>query len=474
MTTSNNDVKPAQSEEPSLIKMVMFSTGYFLNIFLMVAFNNYVWQFYEGELGLISIVALWPIYMAIANAIYTIWSMLINPVMGYLTDRPFKWTKKRGFHTPWIIIGGIPTIILFFFLFTPPQVIGIESILPILIYYIIIVFLYDLSYSLLQTHSFGAFGAHFRGDKSRRKGGVLTQIFTFIANFLAITIWSQIIDPGNPTSFTIAAFISIIILLCSFAVFIPGAKEDNVIKERFSVGHDDSDKISFLKTMKICLKQKNFMLAVFSYLTFMVSFGLMSMNTVNFVDDVLQEGQYIRSIGSILMLLSSFVTIPIWARFAKKIGHSRTYTIGLASYGVSLLFYIFIADAFQYYLISIFMGISGSSFLIMVSPVFADCYDEIAVKIKKHQQTTLIGIRNVFIRSSIMIQSFIIAIIHALTLYNPINVSHQYNALLGLRIIQGLLPFIVCSVGALIFYKWYDLKGTKKQEVTRKLRELGL
>ena len=120
------------------------------------------------------------------------------------------------------------------------------------------------------------------------------------------------------------------------------------------------------------------------------------------------------------------------------------------------------------------MGISGSSFLIMVSPVFADCYDEIAVKIKKHQQTTLIGIRNVFIRSSIMIQSFIIAIIHALTLYNPINVSHQYNALLGLRIIQGLLPFIVCSVGALIFYKWYDLKGTKKQEVTRKLRELGL
>ncbi len=474
MKTPNNDVNQAHPDEPSLIKMILFSTGYFLNTYLMIAFNNYVWTFYEGELGLISIVSLWPIYMAIANTLYTIWGMLINPVIGYLTDKPFKWTKKRGFHTPWIIIGAIPTIILFFFLFTPPQVSGIESALPILIYYIIIVFLYDTSYSLLQTHSFGAFAAHFRGDTTRRKGGILTQTFTFIANFLAITIWSLVIDPGNPTSFTIAAFISIIILLCSLAVFIPGSKEDKVIKERFIVGHENSEKTSFFKTMKMGIKQKNFMLAVFTYLTFMIAFGLMSMNAVNFVDDVLQEGQYIRSIGSILMLLSSLITMPIWACLAKRIGHSNTYAIGLASYGVSLLLNLFIVNAFQFYLTSILNGVSGSLFLIMLSPVLADCYDEIAVKTKKHHQTTLLGIRNFFVRTSVIIQSFTIAIIHALTFYDPLDVSHQVNALVGLRIIQGLVPFVFCSMGALIFYKWFDLKGIKKQEVTRKLRELGL
>jgi len=474
MKTSNNDANPAQPEEPSLIKMVMFSTGYFLNTYLMIAFSNYVWTFYEGELGLISIVPLWPIYLAIATTIYIIWSIIINPVIGYLTDKPFKWTKKRGFHTPWIIIGGIPTIILFFFLFTPPQVSGIESVLPILIYYIIIVLLYDMSYSLLQTHSFGAFAAHFRGDANRRKGGVLTQIFTFLANFLAITAWSLVIDPGNPTSFTIAAFISIIILLCSFLVFIPGSKESKAIKERFIVGYDTSDKTSFFKTMKMAMKQKNFMLVVFSYLTFMISFGLMSMNSVNFVNDVLQEEQYIRSIGSVLMLLSSFLTMPIWARLAKKIGHSSTYAIGLAFYGITLLLNLIIVNAFQFYLTNILNGVSGSLFMIMLSPVFADCYDEIAVKTKKHHQATLIGVRNLFVRTSVMFQSFIIAIIHALTFYNPLNVSHQFDALIGLRIIQGLIPFIVCIVGAIVFYKWFDLKGIKKQEVTRKLRELGL
>ena len=112
--------------------------------------------------------------------------------------------------------------------------------------------------------------------------------------------------------------------------------------------------------------------------------------------------------------------------------------------------------------------------MIMLSPVFADCYDEIAVKTKKHHQATLIGIRNLFVRTSVMFQSFVIAIIHALTIYNPLDISHQPGALVGLRIIQGLVPFIFCSVGALIFYKWFDLKGIKKQEITRELRELGL
>jgi Na+/melibiose symporter-like transporter len=474
MKTSNNDSNQVQPVEPSLTKMVMFSTGYFLNTFLMIAFNSYVWTFYEGELGLISIAPLWPIYMAIANTIFTLWSILINPVISFLTDKPFKWTKKRGFHTPWIIIGAFPTIILFFFLFTPPLVLGIESILPILIYYIIFVFLYDMSYSLLQSHSFGAFAAQFRGDKTRRKGGIVTQVFTFIANFLAITIWSLIIIPGNPASFTFAAFISIIILLCSLAIFIPGSKESKAIKERFIVGYKNSEKVSFFKTMKMGMKQKNFMLVVFSYLTFMISFGLMSMNTVNFIDDVLQEGQYIRSIGSILMFLSSFLTMPIWARLAKRIGHSNTYVIGLASYGISLLLNLFIVNAFQFYLTSILNGVSASLYLIMLSPVFADSYDEIAVKTKKHHQTTLIGIRNLFVRTSVVFQSFVIAIIHALTIYDPLDVSHQQDALVGLRIIQGFIPFIFCSVGALIFYKWYDLKGIKKQELVRKLQELGL
>jgi Na+/melibiose symporter-like transporter len=461
-----------ETQKSSNVKLFTFSMGYFLNIFVMVAFNSYVWTFYEVELGLISIESLWPIYMAIANILYTLWSMITNLLIGYFTDRPLRWTKKRGFHTPWIIIGGVPTIIFFFFFFTPPKVIGIESAIPILVYYILIVCLFDISYSLLQTHSFGSFGAQFRGDKERVKAGFSTQIFTFIANFLAITIWSQIIVSENIRSFKIAALVSVIILSVSFLVFIPGSRETDEIKERFIIGYENAEKITFFKTMKIVIKQKNFMLALFTYILFMIAMGLVSMNSFNFVDDVLDSEQEIRTVESLLMLISSLVSMPIWFNLTKKIENSTMYSLGLIIFGFIIFFNLFIVNIFQFYLTAIFRGAAIAMFLIMLSPIFADCYDEIAVKTQKHQQATLLGIRNFFLKISVAIQSLIIAFIHIITAYEPVTPSRK--ALLGLRLIQGLFPFLFCIIGAIIFYKWFDLKGKKKQELMQKLHDMGL
>ena len=474
MNISKGSIQPNNNEEPNTLKIIMFSMGYFFNGFLIVAFNNFVWHYYESELGLIDIISFWPIYMAVVNVIFTIFSMISSPIVGYITDKPNKYTKKLGFHTPWILIGGIPTIIFFFLIFTPPAVTGVESIFPILLYYLIIVFIYDISNSLFQTHTFGAFAAHFRSDKTRRKAGMITQIFIFIANFLTITLWSQIIVPGNRYSFTIAAFLSILILSISLAILIPGSRETIEIKERFIRGHETTEKKSFIWTMKMAIKQKNFMLAVITYVIFMIALGLMSMNTINFVDDVLQQEQVIRTIGSIYMLISSIVTMPIWIYVASKIGHSRLYTIGLLAFGSSLFISSFIRNAFGFYLVNLLSGISVAMFTIMLSPVLADCYDEITVKTKKHHEATLVGFRNVFIRISLLIQSFIVAIIHEITFYNPNSPTHSQNALLGLRLIQGVIPFLFCVIGAIIFYKWYDLKGQKKEDIMKKLKELGL
>lgn len=474
MNPLEKGVKSSKVEDTNTKKMIMFSLGYFFNAFMIVAFNNYVWTYYEGELGLINITALWPIYLAIANVIFTIWSMVTNPLIGYLTNKPMKWTRKRGFHSPWIIISGVPTIILFLLLFTPPIVMGFESVLPILIYYLVISCLYDTAYSLFQIHSFGAFPAHFRGDLTRRKAGAITQVFTFSANFFVIMIWSQIIILGDKTSFTIAAFVSTICLAVSLVIFIPGSKESDEIKERFILGYETTEKMSFLSTLKMAIKQKNFMLVIVAYLSFMIALGLTSMNAVYFVDAVLQEEQDIRTIGSLFMVCSSFLTMPLWIRVAKKIGHSRAFTIGLIFMGVSYLLYLFIIDVIGFYLASILNGIAFTMYLIMLSPIFADSYDEITVKTKKHHETTLVGIRNSFIRISLTIQSFIIAIIHTITVYNPNDPIHSREALLGLRLIQGLFPFIFCLIGALIFYKWFDMKGKKKQDIMKKLQEMGL
>lgn len=474
MKSEENSQKSTQIKDPSFGKILLFSMGYFFSGFLIVGFGSFVWHYYEAELNIISITSLWPILLAIINVIYTIFSMVANPIVGYFTDRPMKWTRKWGYHTPWIIIGGIPASLLFFLFFLPHNITGIDSVLPILIYYLIILCLYDLSNSLYQTHSFGAFPAHFRGDKNRRIAGTITQIFIFLANFVATTLWSQIIVPGVAITFTIAGFFSFIIIIISLLFFIPGSKESESLKEQFILGYETSEKRSFFKTMILGIKQKNFMLVILTYICFMVSLGLMSMNSVNFIDDVLNEPQTIRSWGSIIMLISSIATIPLWILVAKKLGHSNTYVIGLIFFGVNFLSNMFISNALGYYIVTLISGTSAAMFTIMLSPVFADCYDEVTVKTKKHLEATLIGVRNFFLKISVSIQSFIVALVHSFTFYNPNAPIHTENVILGLRMISGLFPFFICVFGALIFYKWFDLKGEKKQVIMEKLQELGI
>jgi len=210
----------------------------------------------------------------------------------------------------------------------------------------------------------------------------------------------------------------------------------------------------------------------------MIAMGLISMNSVNFIKDVFPDDvflgtvQGIRTIESSLMLLSSLITIPIWFKVAKKIDHSTLYSLGLFFFGLVVLCNFFIMNPLQLFIVGFLRGIVMAMFLIMLSPIFADVYDEIAVKTQKHHQATLLGIRNFFVKISVTIQSFIVASIHIITLYDPVNPSGL--GIFGIRLIQGILPFIFCIIGALIFYKWYDLKGKKKQEVMQKLHEMGL
>jgi len=225
--------------------------------------------------------------------------------------------------------------------------------------------------------------------------------------------------------------------------------------------------------MKIAIKQKNFVLTLFTYILFMIAMGLVSMNSLNFVYDVLQqEEQKIRIFESFLMFISSIVTMPLWYFVTKKIENSTMFSLGLITFGFVILFNLFIVNVFQFLISAIFRGAAIAMFLIMLSPIFADCYDEIAVKTKKHQQATLLGVRNFFLKISVIVQSLIIAIIHIITAYDPSTPSGE--ALFGLRLIQGLFPFLFCILGALIFYKWYDLKGKKKQEIMEQLHKMGL
>jgi len=63
---------------------------------------------------------LWQIFIIVV--INTLWAGLNDPLIGWITDRNFKWTRKWGRRFPWITIGGALLIFSYTLIFTPPNV----------------------------------------------------------------------------------------------------------------------------------------------------------------------------------------------------------------------------------------------------------------------------------------------------------------------------------------------------------------
>ena len=105
MSTETTDTPVFKKDIVSKKKMASFSVGPFMNSFILSTFQLLIFYYYEVELGLATFL------VGLSFVIYAIWNMINDPLIGYLTDKPMRWSKKYGMRTPWVLIGAIFSII---------------------------------------------------------------------------------------------------------------------------------------------------------------------------------------------------------------------------------------------------------------------------------------------------------------------------------------------------------------------------
>ncbi len=206
----------AQPDSVSKGKMVSYGMAPFIANLTSASYTILLFYYYEVELGLsIALVGL-------SFVIYAIWNMVNDPLTGFLTDKPMRWSKKYGLRTPWIVISAILMIISYYFLYAIPDLGDVKSNpWPLFWYMVIITCLYDTFFSIFQCHFMGGFGNIFRTEEQRRKGSLtLGLIAIFSAMFIRIVIIAQVIVYGDPTSFVRAALMTAIVgVFCLNVIF---------------------------------------------------------------------------------------------------------------------------------------------------------------------------------------------------------------------------------------------------------------
>ncbi len=416
--------------------MLSYSLGYVISGSFGTGILFY---YFEVEIGLP--VAL----LGIAFIIFAIWNMVNDPLAGYLTDRPFKWTKKWGWRFPWIIIGIIPAIIFRYLIWLSPDA-DPSNPWPVFWYFIIITCLLDTFYSIFTTHINAGYTNHFRSDAERKRSSAINNI---IGGFLGLFwgfIGPLIIVYGKKETFILSALISLFIRFVLVIFLIPGIHESDELKERFLRGYENTlnkEKVSYWKTMKKAFKRKNFTSTFFVYLMLSLAVTLYLASGIYFMKDVLRLPLYNSIFTALAMFLGFILFIPFWVNRMNKHGAHNVMKASLIILTIALIPLLWINTLEEAVFFAFTGGTGIGAFTLSLGPVSADVYDECTITDGKHQEAMYEGIRTCFFRFALIFQAVIFTVVHLLTSYNPDPQAVQTPLAILVTLTQSLkLPLV--------------------------------
>jgi len=405
----------------------------------------------------------------IAFVIYGLWNMINDPLAGYISDKPTRFTKKWGRRFPWFIVTVIPCAIAYLFIFTPP----LTNELVIFLWFLIFICLFDGLFSFWNTNWVGIFPDMFRSQKERTKVAAITTAFSQIGLALGMILPPLFIQYDNLTSYVISGLMVSIISLICIVFMIPGVREDEEVITR-TLELSKKEQTSYIDTLKFAFKQKNFRAYLVAYLAQIVIFVIMLGSVSYLVRFLLHADPDLEIVLSAAVLLGGVVSVPFWTRIARKKGNRYVYIFAMGLMSIILIPLFFAIEFYSTLICLAIMGFSMGGSWFCMYPMFSDIIDEIVVKTGKRQEGTFIGIRTFIGRLSIVIQAVSFWLIHFLTGFNPEFEYQTIQALWGIRIQLVLIPLICYFIGFIFMWRICDLNKEKVERIKNELKKSNL
>ncbi len=464
-------------EIASTKKMAGYGFGYIIVNYLLMYGISQMDFFYRNVVGLSAG------FIVLSGIIFALWNMINDPLLGYLTDKPLKWTKKWGLRAPWIVLTTAPMFVFFILIWTAPTVASGSQIASF-IYMIFIICVFDLFFSIYNDHLYGGWTNQFPSKFERRKSFMLMTVMLFITLIFMSVIQSRIIGEGELTAgpYIINSLIMVGLLIIFTYPTFKGIKESEEMKTMFIKKYETAEKASFIDVTKTALKKKNFRVSLLGYTVWVTAITLWNAAQIYFFVDVYGVGIAEQQIPLLLSILAAIGSIPFWSNYTRKGNFKRTYWVAFLLHGLAFIpfmFMIFIADQSMFvplHTIFLFiMNIFYAGEVTMLMPVAADTYDEVALELGKRSDATFVGIRNFFFRIAFLVQALVFFIVLAVvTDYVPAASTQSLSAKRGILIMGALIPGILLVVMSQIFRKYYTLVGKEKDELIKGLKEAGL
>ena len=444
---------------------------------------NILWTIPTATMGLFMffyydiVVGLKPWDITLVVFINTIWAGLNDPLIGWLTDRNFKWTRTWGRRFPWIVIGFIPQSISLIMIFSAPNLpkdaLGdVINPLPVMLWLLLSLFVFDLFITLVEIHVSILRADKFRTEKERRKYAGFFSSFDMVAQVLGMMLPPLFLVFGDRSlgSYIVMAGIIAIIMIIFGVLFIHGAQEDKIIIDRYY--SKEYERLHILKGVVTAIKQRSFITLYAAYIAFLSATSIMTAMVVYLTEFILHGSDMIIFLA--LFLGGALISIPVWLKILKKMKNSRK----LYLYGSFLLCGLIVPLTFfqgdiDLMIIMFLVGFgTGSVWSIGMPVLYSNVQDDFVVRNEKNQKGMLVGTWAVISLLTAFIDEVLISTVFGLVGFNA-AIPDYWNNELAIRLLLGIIPMLVLLTGTLIFWKFYPLTQEKVLENKAKLLELG-
>ena len=287
-----------------------------------------------------TVVLLDPFLFGIVWIIYGIWNAVNDPLIGYFMD---KVRLKKGRRIPYIIYGTIPFTIGFIFLWWVPYPSSEQAL--IFIHCLIMLFLFDLGFTLCMTSWMALYTEMYETEKERASVVAIKDLIAFISSFVGIIIptFLAAIISWEFTGLILGLFIPITMLLS-----IKGSKE----KEEYQI--DKS--LPIFSAFKETFTNKPFIIITLTYTLIDFTFGLTLMVLPLYAKYVLLAPEGLEGIAAGGIAIGIIASIPFWRWIYTKKGPKLGLLIAIIFYSMTIWPIFLIGDLMLLILLQLFQG----------------------------------------------------------------------------------------------------------------------
>ncbi len=442
-----------------------YSFGSFFDDFIMTAFSIRVYSFYETELLLPGAL------VSIAVIIYGIWNMINDPLMGYLSDKKYRFTQKYGNRFTYFVISSFPTAIIYLLIFMVP---GTNQWLHFS-WLLIMICLYDTAFSLWNTNWMAVFPTKFRSQNERTRVAFIQTILSQVGLTVGMLVPPIFITYGARDTYIYAAMFVSFTVIAAILIMFPGMKKEKEVEPGIEEQYQEVklDK-NYFQTVGFALKQKNFIAYLTAYLAQTVMMTVMLASLPYLTKYILQDVD-LEFYISAAVLVGGLLSAPLWIFVGRKLGNRIGYMFGTGLTSSLLFVFFFVStNAWSVIICALIVGFTMGATWSLMYPTFSDVIDDLVVKMGKRSEGIFYGFRTFIGRFSIVIQAIAFGVIHHFTNFQPEYVYQLPPAALGIRIHTAIIPAAFYLFGFLMMWLVYDLKPEKARLNKIKLAEMNL